>query len=711
MLKKVWVYKDIDGEKAAGLAEKAGIPMLLAKVFASRGIYDAESVKSFLRPGVAGLHDPFLMDGMERAADRILKAAGGKENILIYGDYDVDGVAATSILYDYLTSIGAKAQYFLPDREEDGYGLTMTAMEKVRKLGASLIITVDCGITSADEISSLQETGTEVIVTDHHECMETLPDALAVLNPHKPGCGYPFKELCGAGVVLKLVQAVCIKSGCGDRYLKYIDLAALATIADVVPLMGENRIIAAAGLRAMETTRNPGLGALIKTAGLGDKPLTSYGAAFGLAPRVNAAGRLGSAIRGVRLFTAGDMPQAEALAKELDTENRNRQKIEGEIIEEAIKFVDGHLDPAREKVLVVSGKAWHHGVIGIVASKILEKYNRPCIVISVEDGIGKGSGRSLKCMNLFKALNFCKDLLERFGGHEMAAGLTIKEGNIELFRKRINEYADRVLTDTDMLPCVQIDAFLDRADLTSENVNELTLMAPYGAGNPAPVFGYKAFSASVVRTPGDGKHLKMRLTDGSLSVEAIGFNMGGLAGGICDGAALDAIFSPEMNRWNGTEKLQLNLKDIKPCVYAAVDKNIVFSGLNDYNMYYNSIREFCTSEGYCPLSGSELVPSRSEFEAVYRYLRASAGSLPENARGVIIFDDLFELSAVIPEKGGGRINYLKLRRILDIFEELGLLSGKAAGPRGMAVKLVADAKKVRLEDSRILIGLRQCAEC
>lgn len=566
MKNKVWICKDADKSNVAKLAGDAQISGLLAKVFVSRGIDDPQVVRRFLKPDRSGMNDPFLMDGMDAAVDRILKAVKDQEEILIYGDYDVDGVTAVSILVIFLNSLGARVQYFLPDRMEDGYGLTISTVEKVKQLGVSLVITVDCGITSVDEVDLLQKEGLQVIVTDHHECKEILPDAFAVLNPHKPGCGYPFKELCGAGVALKLVHGLCIRSGCGDAFMKYIELAALATIADVVPLQEENRVIASLGLKAMETTQNNGLRALINISGLSGKPITSYGAAFALAPRVNAAGRLGDASRGIRLFTAKDLVLAEAIAKELDDENRNRQEMEREILEEAFLYVEQKLDLVKQKVLVIVGEGWHHGVIGIVASKVLERYYRPCIVISVEDGIGKGSGRSINGFNLFMALSECQDLLERFGGHEMAAGLNLKVDMIDEFRIRINEYADSVLTDEDLMPHLRLDALLERGDITLKSVREMAAMAPFGEANPNPRFAYTQLIVMDIKTMTGGKHLKLRLADGGFYVDAVGFGMGALAEELKTGDVIDAAFTPDINTWNGNERLQLLLSDIKRCV-------------------------------------------------------------------------------------------------------------------------------------------------
>lgn len=701
---KVWSRKNIDIEEVGRLAENAGISRLLAKVFISRGVADANAVREFLGPDIAAMHDPFLMDGMEAAADRIERAVNNRERILLFGDYDVDGVVAVSILYRFLLSVGADAQYFLPDRMEDGYGLTASAIEKASGLNASLVITADCGISSLEEVSCLMDAGVDVIVTDHHECGEALPNAVAVLNPRKPGCGYPFKELCGAGVVLKLIHGLCIRSGSGGEFNNFLDLTALATIADVVPLLGENRIIAGLGLKAIGSTQNKGLTALIGASGMRGKPINSYAAAFALAPRVNAAGRLGSAVRAVRLFTTDDRLLAETLAKELDEENRNRQDTENRILEEAVSYVEERLDAMRQKVLVVVGEGWHHGVIGIVASKLLDRYNRPCIVISVENGMGKGSGRSIKAFNLFRALTLFDGLLSRYGGHEMAAGLEIPAENIDEFRARINEYADTVLTDADLLPCIMVDAFLERGDITLENARELSAMEPYGEANPRPAFGYLAFSIADVRALSGGKHLKLRLNDAGLSVEGIGFNLGSLAEGLVPGDVVDAVFIPDVNVWNETERLQLVLKDLKPCIYAELDKNIVFNKSNDYNSY-NNLQEISSLRSRRYLDVGELVPDRAELEAVYKYIRAC-----EKAGYQLKFDDLFALSALISERYNLKTNFFKLKRLLEIFDDLGLLKVEQLSRRAAAVKIMKEAAKADLESSRLYMELQHLKE-
>jgi len=752
---KMWVYKEYKEEEVDRLAEGAGISRLVAKVFVSRGVSGPEGieyVKGFLDVDAARLHDPFLMDGMDLAVERVLRAVSVREKILIHGDYDVDGVTGTSILFDFLKLLGADVTYFIPDRMEDGYGLTMSSAAKVKELAPSLVITVDCGITSVEEVRWLTESGIDVIVTDHHECKQELPQAVAVLNPHKPGCCYPFSELSGAGVAFKFIQAICAKSAGGkagrtavtcsdatgeaycnsinmtagnaagvasgnvvsaDTFMKYIDLAALSTIADIVPLTGENRIIAGLGLKAMQTTKNVGLEALIRVSGFGGREIDTFAVAFGLAPRVNAAGRLGSADRAVRLFTTDNPLLAEVLAKELNEENRLRQETENEIFGQAVAFVEEKLDPAREKVLVVCGEGWHHGVIGIVASKIAERYYRPTIIISLEeDGTGKASARSIEKFDLFRALTACEDLLDRYGGHEMAAGLTIQGSRIEEFRKRINEYADSVMVDEDLMPRLRIDAFVENSDLTLESVQELDKMEPFGEANPKPCFGYVGLRIADIRTMSSGKHLRLMLYAGCTPVEAVGFGMGELAQQYRVGDVVDLAFVPGINEWGGTRRLQLVVRDIRPGVFAKLDKNIVFTMSNDYNN--NDIKLISSLRQQYRLDPADLVPERAELEQVYRYVRAhwragtanGSDSDPGKGGSAFIIENIHELSTLMSARLGIRMNCFKLKKALEIFTELGLMTLESAGPGGLVVRQADGADRVCLEASTLYTRLQ-----
>lgn len=561
--KKLWLYDDIPAERAELLSKKAGISPLLAKIFISRGISDTQYINSFLNPRLDELHDPFLLKDMDKAVERIARGIQNQEKILVYGDYDVDGTTSASILSDFLMRNGALVDFYIPDRLEEGYGLSIGAIDRISAMEASLIITVDCGITAVDEVRYAIDKGLDVVVTDHHQCKEELPEAYAVVNPCRPDCSYPFKQLAGVGVAFKLIIALCDHLHLGDVYKEYLDIVALGTVADVVPLVNENRILVKYGIKRLESTENVGLKALINCAGLKDKPISSFGISFGLAPRINAAGRVGDASRAVKLFTSKDEESANRIAAELNEENKFRQDTEAWIMQQAIQLIESEIDFDREKVIVAAGEGWHHGIIGIVASKITEKYYRPCILLTHEDGVCKGSARSIEGFNLFDALTHCKDLLEKFGGHELAAGLALKFEKLDAFKKMINAYADEILTAEDLVPKLKVDVNLDKNDISMKNIRELDLLAPFGAGNPGPVFIYKGLRIGEIKTVGENKHLKLKLMDGSFYTEAIGFNMGAAAEALTCNDRMDVACTLEINSWNSNEKIQFNLKDLR----------------------------------------------------------------------------------------------------------------------------------------------------
>lgn len=710
MQEKLWLHKETTGSEIDRLSEAAGISRLLAGIFISRGVTDIEYIKGFLHPGLDQLYDPFLLKDMGLASDRICSALSGGERIVIYGDYDVDGITSTSVLYDFLLSQGAKVDYYIPDRMDDGYGLSTGALDKVRQMGADLILTVDCGITAVDELEYIKSFGIQAIIIDHHECKDVLPGAYAVINPCRPDCTYPFKELAGVGVVFKLVQALCEKLKAGDIWKKYLDLVTLGTVADVVPLLKENRIIVKFGLKAVEDSVNFGVRALLEVAGLAGKPVTAYGVGFALAPRINAAGRIGSAMRAVKLFTTEDAQLAMQIAEELDAENRFRQEIETEILQQAVSYVDAQIDLEKEKVIVVCGSGWHHGIIGIVASKITERYHRPAILISEENGIGKGSGRSIEGFNLFKALVHCGALLEKFGGHELAAGLSLKTENLDEFRKMINSYADSVLSVADLLPYIRIDVFIGKEDITVQNISELELMAPFGAGNPGPVFAYEGLRISDIKTVGDNRHLKLRLEEGGLHIDAIGFNMGELAGCYSAADMLDSVFTLEINSWNNLNKPQLNLRDVRPSreknrersISFCLDKYVVFNGSNDYNINIGGLQSLSSSRL------EQILPERSDLAAVYQYILAFRRSRNSDKDIVRLeFEDLFKLAGSISERCGVCMDYFKLKRCIEILEEVKLLKKEPSGVKGMYVTLSETKEKVNLEDSPLFRKLTE----
>ena len=694
-LEKIWLNSDIPDNEVERITTEAEISPLLARVFLARGVTDAAYIKSFLKPSLSDLHDPFLLKDMDIAVELITSAIKSNCKITIYGDYDVDGITSTSVLYDFLACQGACVDYYIPDRLDEGYGLSISALEKILDSGTSLVITVDCGITAVEEVNYINERNAQIVITDHHECKEMLPDAGAIINPCRQDSLYPFKELAGVGVTFKLINALCIKMGLGKLYLKYIDLVAVGTVADVVPLTGENRILVGQGLLNIENTVNLGLKVMIENSGLKDKPVNSWGIGFVIAPRINAAGRIGDARRGVRLFTTRDEAEALAIALELNEDNKCRQETEYEIYQQVVEKVEAQFDLSKDRVIVVAGEDWHHGVIGIVASKITEKYYRPCILISCEDGIGKGSGRSIEGLNLFKALTHCEGLLEKFGGHELAAGLTLKEENIPLLKEKINKYADEMMKEKDLVPRIKIDAILNRSDLSIDRVRELDLLSPFGAGNPSPVFMYNNLKISDIKTVGENKHLKLKLLDSRTCIEAIGFNMGRLKEEYAGEDILDVVCSLEINSWNSVDRIQLNLKDIRLCknvtdrnnYFYSLDKCIEFSSLNAYN------RDNGLLNGIKELQINELVPERQELAAVYKHMKAAGV-------GWVQIEDLFLLAKSI-ESSKFSMNYFKLKKSIEIFEELGLLEKKAVGNIGMAIRVFDIKEKTDLESSTL----------
>lgn len=699
---KVWVCKDISVNEVERLSRELGVSKLVCRVLLNRGMKDIASIKRFLKPSLEDMHDPFLLKDMEKATDRICRAIENREKIVVYGDYDVDGVTSTSILCNFLARQGVDADYYIPDRIDEGYGLSIDAVDKVIEGKPDLIITVDCGVTAIDEVNHIKDRKVDIIITDHHECGDILPDAYAVINPCRSDCRYPFKGLAGVGVVFKLLNAVCIKMGLGDTYLEYLDLTALGTVADVVPLIDENRVIAKYGMQGIEKSNNIGLRTLVECTGLKDKAISAGTVGFVLAPRVNAAGRLGDASRGVKLFTTSDEKEALQIALELNEENKHRQDTQEEIYRQAVEAIEKEIDLNKDKVIVIAKEGWHPGVIGIVASKITEKYYRPCILISDENGIGKGSGRSIESFNLYKALNHCDSILTKYGGHELAAGLTIDLNRVDEFRKMINEYANSVLKKDDLVPQLKIDTYICKDDISFKTIQELKSLAPFGPGNPGPVFAYDRLKIREIRTVGSGKHLKMVIEDGTFCADAIGFNMGEYANLYSDRDFLDLAFSLEINTWNEVQKVQFNLKDIRPnqdiptmsqCLYQ-LDKCIEFSDLNDYNSYNRVFESIKSAAGRdLTVEIDELVPDRLELAAVYKYIKA-------HTQKRFYIDNLFTFAKQIASVYKIGMNYFKVKKSIEIFEELELLRKEQSGRYGMVVEIL-ESSKTSLERSAL----------
>jgi single-stranded-DNA-specific exonuclease len=563
MLDKKWICNDVKDADVLELSQEAQISTLLAKVFLSRGVTDKDYIKNFLNPSKGTLYDPFLMKDMDKAVDRILEAVQNSEKILIYGDYDVDGVTSTSLLYNFLSSLGVSLDFFIPDRINDGYGITLDTAETITKAGCPLVITVDCGVSAIKEVEYIKNKGIDIIITDHHECREDIPDAFAVINPKRPDCPYPFKELSGVGTAYKLVAAICKRLELGDIHYKYLDMVAIGTIADVVPLVGENRVIVKSGLSMMRNTTNIGLMELLKKCNKKDEDITTWMVAFVIAPRINAAGRIGDAKRAVTLFTTKDRDIASDIAGLLDNENKSRQDIESGIINEVLDKIESDSDLKNKKVMVICGEGWHHGVIGIAASKVTERYYKPSIILSCENGVCKGSGRSIEGLNMFMALSACEKLLDNYGGHEMAAGLTLKEENLLEFDRLLNGFADSTMREEDLVPKLKIDVRLSKNEINLKSISEIEMMSPFGVGNPSPVFLYENIRIADLRAVGNDKHLKAVFEDQGLNVDAIGFNMGTLIQSLTNEDFVDVVCSLDKNTWNSVDKAQLVLKDIR----------------------------------------------------------------------------------------------------------------------------------------------------
>lgn len=555
-----------------------GISPLVAGILLRRGIDTEDKLKHFCYDTPADLSDPFLMKGMQAAVDRIILALQKKEPLVIYGDYDVDGITATSILYRFLKREGADVRFYIPARETEGYGLNLPAVQKLAEEGCKLLITVDNGIAAADIIAQAPET-MDIIVTDHHLVPEKIPNAVAVLNPHQKDCRYPYKELAGCGVAYTVCRALALTLH-NEAYEEDMELVAMGTIADVVSLTGENRILVREGLRKMRHTQIPGLAALLRAAGIvkpgEDKPISVEDVSFGLAPRLNAAGRIAHARMGVDLLISYSREKAEHIARNLCEINVKRQAVEKGIYEEAVQRLH-QLNAEKADVMVIDGHGWNPGVIGISASRILEQYNRPVLMITIKDGIGKGSCRSIPAFDIYQALKAQESLLIQLGGHKMAAGFSIREENIPAFRKAINDYAARVLSPEDFIPELELEEYLPLRELTPRFIHELEILEPCGCDNPRPLFASKNLHVNYTRHMGkDNKHFKCMFEQDNISRQGIFWNTG-ISSPCRNGDIVSAAYRAEIHEWYG-ENVQLICKDIiiRPEPFLNRDKMVSF---------------------------------------------------------------------------------------------------------------------------------------
>ena len=559
-MNKKWQFYNSDEEIVKSIVKKHQISELLATVLVNRGIIEDEDIKVFLNPTRKDFHDPYLMPDMEVAVKRIIKAIENQEKTMIYGDYDVDGITSITVLSKFLKERGLETGFYIPNRLDEGYGLNKEAIKKIADEGYKLIITVDCGISGTEEVEYAYKLGMEVIVTDHHEPLEELPKALAVIDCKRKDSIYPFNSLAGVGVAFKLIQAIGMSLKIEEKeYLKYLDIVCIGTISDIVPLFDENRVIAKLGLRLVEETRSPGLKALLKVANY--KEVNSSAVSFGIAPRINACGRMGHAEDALELFLTENIVEAGEITNKLNEYNKERQDIERKIFEEAINKIEkDHLE--NNNAIVIGDKDWHHGVIGIVASKITDLYYKPSILICFEGEEGKGSGRSIPGFDLHEALCESSDYLEKYGGHEMAVGLSLKKSNFEKFKEKFEELAQKAHTE-EFVSVINVDKEITSKDLSIENVRSLKSLEPFGEANKTPIFIYRNLKIDSIRALSEGKHLKLTLKDGNTIINAIGFNMGKYTEEFLIGDKIDVIGVLEINTFNNIDTIQINMRDIR----------------------------------------------------------------------------------------------------------------------------------------------------
>ena len=567
MIRKRWHNKEPNKEIQGLLSRELRISPLISQILINRGIENIDRAHRFLYPGLSQLHSPFMMKDIKKALQRIIQAIHTKEKIIIYGDYDVDGITSVAVLLTFLNDLGADVSFYIPHRLSEGYGLNTNALERILRMGARLLITVDCGIKDIEEISLAQREGLDVIITDHHEIPDILPPAYAILNPKQKECGFPYKSLAGVGIAFNLIIALRTrlremgfwKHKRVPNLKEYLDLVALGTIADVVPLTDENRIIAKFGLEQLTYSTRPGIIALKEVSELRNTVITPWMVGFRLAPRLNAAGRLSRADEGVRLLTTKDMKEAEGIARALDMENTKRQQIEDRILKDAKEIIEKDEGSSLKRTITLASSSWHPGIMGIVASRLVETYYKPTVMISLDNGMGKGSARSIEDFHLYEGIKGCAHLLKDFGGHKYAAGLTIDEKNIQAFQDLFEKIVKNTLSEDDFIPKISIDAQITIKELTEDLLEELEILSPFGPSNPEPVFCSSllyVLNSSVV----GNDHLKLKVSQDGCVCDAIGFHMG--KDTVFPKQYINAAFSSQINDWQGTRTVQMKLKDI-----------------------------------------------------------------------------------------------------------------------------------------------------
>lgn len=677
---KKWTVAKLNKDIAVDISMRHELPMLIAMILEIRGIINDDEINDFLY-NESVLSDPFDAKDMDKAVERIKQAIENYEKICIYGDFDADGVTSTALLYSYLDTVGANVMFYIPAREGEGYGMNKEAVDLLAYQDVKLIITVDNGIAAVDEIAYAKSLNIDTVVTDHHMPNSVLPDAVAIVDLHQEDCDSSFKELSGVGVALKLVMAIEGEYGDTEQILEnYSDLAALGTIGDIVELVGDNRVIVKNGLKYISNSDRCGIKALVEQSGLSDRKITTGNVSFTLVPRINAGGRLGLSKKTVSMLLAEDEQTAFEIAQELCEDNTQRQAIEKEILDD----IDGRIkrDPTivQNRVIVVCGENWHQGVIGIVASRLKEAYGKPSIVISIDDDVCRASGRSVKGFSLCDAVFACSDLLTQFGGHPMAVGFGILSENIDAFIQAINDYAKTVQMP---IPELELDCKLNPAQLSVSLADQLSMLEPFGAGNPTPLFGLYNMTVSDIHELGGGKHLKLTLSRGANSVTAMKFSTTKKDFPYIVGDVVDCAVTLDKNIYNNIENLSIIIKEMR---FSNIDEEEIFASKEDFEA-------FCRGDDITPQQALHLLPDRGEFALVYRYLRANSG-----------FN--FPIDVLLYRLNSASLSYGKLRVILECMNELSLIE-IYEGMHSTKIKLNEVEGKVNLDDSLIISKLKE----
>jgi len=674
---KSWKTAQTNTELCKKLASQLELPQITAEILVSRGYDSIQAISSFISQSTP-LNSAFELIDMDKAVERIQRAIHKEEKIVIFGDYDCDGISSTVLLYSYLETVGADVSYYIPDRESEGYGMNCDAVKNLKKYGAELIITVDNGISALQEIDLANSLGIDVVVTDHHKPRETLPNALAVVNPHRQDCPSKFKSLAGVGVVFKLISAM-ENDDCYAVLEQYADIIALGTIADVVPLEGENRTIVKYGLEKLADTQNAGILELLNVSGLKDRQLNAQSVAFGLVPRINAAGRMGKVDAAVELLLAEDCETAAELAKQLDALNTRRKELEAVITKDISQKIALNPRLVNERVIIISGENWHHGIVGIVAARISEAYGRPCMLFCIENGEARGSCRSIEGFSIIDAISRCGSLLTRFGGHSQAAGLTLPA-------ERLQEFEEMFLKQTQQIcpvmpvSSINIDAEITVQSLTVSIISSLSLLEPFGAGNEQPVFLMRNVKIEAIQPIADGKHLRLKLSSGGQCFFAALFGVSAEEFSFCQGDLTDIAANVEINCCNNEQRVSVKVKDIRPAGF-------------DEQSYFNELRLYdaITGGNYDAASIAsvdlKLVPDRDDIALVYKYIRENQSKILNEE---ILYMRLFK-----------KLSYIKLRLCIDILFELKLVFSEKKAAQ-TTIKIVENAEKTSIEKSSIL---------